>query len=60
MEGTDNVNLVDVEGKIVGHYKIQNNNLNIITSSFAVGTYFCEIRDKKNKILAKSKFNIIK
>jgi hypothetical protein len=60
MEGADHVNIINVEGKIIGSYKIQNYSLNINTSYYAEGTYLCEIRDKKNKILYKNKFNIVK
>jgi len=54
------VNLIDASGKQMGIYKIQNYCANINTMIFAEGIYIYEIRDKKNKILTKGKFNVIK
>ncbi len=54
------VKVIDVSGKPTGVYKIQNYCAKINTTTFADGVYFFEIRDKKEKILTKGKFNIIK
>ena len=56
----DNVQLIDALGRLAGVYKIQNYDANINTAAFAEGIYFYELRDKKNKILTKGKFNVIK
>jgi hypothetical protein len=56
----DNVQLVDASNKLAGIYKIQNYNANINTSLFAAAIYFYEIRDKKNRVLSKGKFNVIR
>ena len=60
MEEVDNVQVFDSFGKICGNYKIQNNNSNVNTTMFTEGTYFYEIRNKKNLIIANGKFNIVK
>ncbi len=59
-EAADNVQVFDAFGKLAGIYKIYNYNTAVNTGAFAEGCYTCEIRDKKNKILAASKFNVIK
>ena len=56
----DNVQIIDASGKLVGIYKIQNYTSDINTSAFAEGFYFYEIRDKKNCVLTKGKFNVVK
>ena len=56
----DNVQVVDVSGKPIGVYKIQNYSTDINTSAFSEGFYFYEIRDKKNSILNKGKFTVVK
>jgi hypothetical protein len=59
IEEADNVQVVDVTGKLAGVYKIQNYSANINTSVFAGGIYFYEIRDKINKILTNGKFSVV-
>ncbi|MDP1745728.1 MAG: T9SS type A sorting domain-containing protein [Bacteroidota bacterium] len=56
----DNIQIIDVSGKLMGNYKIQNYNANINTGLFAEGIYFYEIRDRKNEPLTKGKFNVVK
>ena len=56
----DNVQVIDASGKLAGTYKIQNYTANINTSAFAGGIYFYEIRDKKNTVLTKGKFSVVK
>lgn len=56
----DNVQVIDIAGKVEGTYKIQNYNVNIKTDAFAEGIYFYKIRDKQNGILTSGKFNVIK
>lgn len=56
----ENVKIINVAGKQVGSFKIQNYNASINTSSFAQGIYFYEIIDKKEQILTKGKFNVVK
>jgi hypothetical protein len=60
IDEADNVQLIDVSGKLMGNYKIQNYNANINTGLFAEGIYFYEIRDNKNKPFTKGKFNVVK
>lgn len=60
IDEADNIQLIDVSGKLMGNYKIENYNANINTALFAEGIYFYEIRDRKNKPLTKGKFNVIK
>jgi len=60
IDDADNIQLIDVSGKLAGNYKIQNYNANINTSLFAEGIYFYEIRDRNNKSITKGKFNVIK
>ncbi|MES2395213.1 MAG: PCMD domain-containing protein [Bacteroidota bacterium] len=60
IDEADNIQLMDVSGKLIGNYKIQNYNVNISTALFAEGIYFYEIRDNKNKPLTKGKFNVVK
>ncbi len=52
--------VTDISGKTIGVYKIVDHRVNISTAEFEAGTYFCELRDKKNKILTKSKFTVVK
>ena len=60
IQEADNVQVIDVSGKQAGTYKIQNYRATINTALFADGIYFFEVRDKKNIILAKGKFNVVK
>ena len=60
IEDADNVQVADVSGKAVGVYKIQNYNANVNTSVFVNGFYLYDIRDKKDRILAKGKFSVSK
>ncbi len=60
LEEADNVKVIDALGRPYGIYKINNYKTDINTSLFAEGIYYCEIRDKKNKILTKCKFNTVK
>ena len=60
IEEADNIQIIDASGKLVGDYKIQNYGANINTSAFAEGFYIYKIHDKKNKILTKGKFNVVK
>lgn len=56
----DNVRVFDASGKLAGIYKIQNYSTNVNTTQFATGSYCCEIRDKKDRIITTGKFNVIK
>lgn len=60
MEASDNIQVSDVTGKIVGNYKIRNCEVNINTGAFAVGIYIYEIRNNANRMLCKGKFNVIR
>lgn len=60
IDEADNIQLIDVSGRLLGNYKIQNYNTNINTALFAEGIYFYEIRDRKNNPLTKGKFNVVK
>ena len=60
IDEADNVQIIDVSGKLMGNYKIQNYSANINTALFAEGIYFYEIRDNKNKPFTKGKFNVVK
>lgn len=60
IEGAENIRIIDVSGKVIGWYKIQNYKASINTGSFAEAMYFYEIRDKKEKVLTKGKFNVVK
>lgn len=56
----DHLEITDVSGKLICSYKIQNYKVRINTSAFADGIYFHTIHDKKDKILFKGKFNVMK
>ena len=60
IDEANNVNITDAGGKEIGLYLIRNYCVNINTELFAKGIYFYEIRDKKNKVLTKDKFVIIR
>jgi hypothetical protein len=60
IDAADNMRVVDVSGKLTGEYKIQNYETIINTTVLAEGIYFFEIRDKKDGILTKGKFNVIR
>jgi len=60
IDEANSVKVSDVLGKPIGEYKIQNFTTKINTSTFTKGIYLYEIRDKKDRILTKGKFNIIK
>lgn len=60
IEEAENVKIIDISGKIVGRFEIQNFNASINTSLFAEGIYFYEILDKKEKVLTNGKFNVVK
>ncbi|MES2395200.1 MAG: T9SS type A sorting domain-containing protein [Bacteroidota bacterium] len=69
---TDNVNICtsikeaneikvfDSFGKLEGIYKIQDDNININTCLFSSGIYLYDINDKKENILFKGKFTVVK
>ncbi len=56
----DEAAVTDISGKTIGDYKIIDCRVDISTTEFVAGIYFCELRDKKNKILTKSKFTVVK
>lgn len=60
IEEANNVKISDTSGKQIGIYKIQNFSTKVNTSLFAAGIYFYEICDKKDRVLTKGKFNVIK
>lgn len=60
IKDADNVQIVDAAGKLAGIYQIQNYIANVNTMLFAEGVYFYGIRDKKNSVLIKGKFNVAK
>ena len=60
IEEAEDIQVVDASGRAMGQYKIQNYKANVNTSAFAEGIYLYDIRDKKNKILSKGKFNVVK
>lgn len=60
IEEAENAKIMDVAGKQVGWFKIQNYNASINTSLFSEGIYFYEILDKKEKVLTNGKFNVVK
>ncbi len=60
IEEAENISIVDVSGKLIGVYKIKNHATDINVSDFPAGVYFYEMVDKKNKILSKDKFDVIK
>ncbi|MES2395207.1 MAG: T9SS type A sorting domain-containing protein [Bacteroidota bacterium] len=60
IEAADKIQVVNASGKITGVYKIQNCEVNINTGLYADGLYIYEIRDNKNRMLCKGKFNIVR
>lgn len=60
IDEANNLKVIDASGKPMGIFKIQNHKASISTSLFSSGIYFFEILDKKNKILTKGKFNVVK
>ena len=60
IDEANNVKAIDASGKPMGIFKIQNYKAIINTSLFSSGIYFFEILDKKDKILTKGKFNVVK
>ncbi|MES2395211.1 MAG: T9SS type A sorting domain-containing protein [Bacteroidota bacterium] len=60
IEEAGTIRVIDVSGKIIGWFKIQNHKASINTSSFAESIYFYEILDKKEQVLTKGKFSIVK
>jgi hypothetical protein len=55
-----NVKVFDALGKSVGIYKIENFSADINSSSYAEGIYLYEIIDKKDEVLSKGKFNVVR
>ncbi len=60
IDEANKVKVLDAAGKQVGVYTIRNYNATINTSLFAGGIYFYEISDKKDKILTKGKFGVVR
>jgi len=60
IEEAENVKITDISGKIICEEKIQDYKVKINTAFFAESIYFYEISDKKQQVLAKGKFNVIK
>ncbi|MCE9540391.1 MAG: PCMD domain-containing protein [Bacteroidetes bacterium] len=56
----EKIRVIDVAGKSVGLFKIQNYNTIINTGLFTEGIYFYEIIDKNEKVLTNGKFNLVK
>ena len=57
---SDIIKIINITGKIIGEFKIYDNEFNINTSTFAAGIYYYEIQDNRAKNLYKGKFNVIK
>jgi hypothetical protein len=55
-----NVKVIDIMGKQIGIYKIENYVTTINCRSFLEGIYYYEIADKNDKILIVGKFNVLK
>lgn len=60
IDDANTLKVIDAMGKQLGIYNIQDYSVNINTGFYAKGVYFFEVRDKKNKILTKDKFSVIK
>lgn len=60
IEASDNIQVSDVTGKIVGTYKIRNCEVNINTGAFAAGIYIYEIRNNTDRMLCKGKFSVVR
>ncbi len=60
IDEANKVKVLDATGKLAGVYTIRNYNATINTSLFARGVYFYEISDKKDKILTKGKFSVVR
>lgn len=60
IEASDNIQVSDVTGKIVGRYKIRNSEANINTKAFAEGIYIYEIRNNTDRMLCKGKFYVVR
>ncbi len=60
VEGACTLKMLDVSGKQVGVFKIQNYCANINTGLLVEGIYFFHVCDKNDKILTKEKFNVVK
>ena len=60
IEASDNIQVSDVTGKIVGRYKIRNSEANINTKAFADGIYIYEIRNNTDRMLCKGKFYVVR
>ncbi len=60
IEDADHVQIINNAGKLLSVYKIQNYSAKINIDLFAEGIYFYEIRDKKDRILTKGKFTVVK
>jgi len=60
IEASDNIQVSDVTGKLVGRYKIRNCEVNINTGAFAEGIYIYEIQNDEGRMLCKGKFNVVR
>jgi hypothetical protein len=60
IKDAESIQIIDVSGKILGVYKINNYSVTINTSLFSSGNYFYEIHSNKNSVIANGKFNVIK
>ncbi|MES2591133.1 MAG: T9SS type A sorting domain-containing protein [Bacteroidota bacterium] len=56
----ERVRVIDSSGRVVGLYKIVNNEVSINTTILSTGLSFYHITDKKGDVLAKGKFEVIR
>ncbi len=59
-EDAKSILVLDVLGKTIGSFPINNYSATINTSAFSQGTYFYEIVDKNKKPMTRGKFNVVK
>lgn len=60
IKDANEIKIFDSLGKLEGIYKIQDDNININTCLFSPGLYLYDINDKKENILFKGKFTVVK
>ena len=60
LPNSDILKINDISGKLIGEFKIYNNEFIINTAAFPFGIYFYEIQDNKAKTLYKGKLNVVK
>ena len=56
----EKINIVDITGRIVGTYDLNDNKVKISTENYSSGIYFYNLINNKNEVISRDKFEVVK